>query len=154
MDFFMVRHTPRMPRPFRMEGVTFVMTPRPDEAELEAQALLESLTQASDVRKADDPGKGTAEYYRLLSRRIRDARASEKRGALRCIAYCEQELMKPSPTDESLAGMEQDLYRRLELIDREGGALKERWQRCYADVTVRQMSSVDRHMEEEYTEEQ
>ena len=45
MDSFMIRHNVQpVPEPLRIEGVTTKMTPHPDDAEVAAQALLESLS--------------------------------------------------------------------------------------------------------------
>ena len=125
--------------PFRMEGVRIVMTPRPDDAELAAQALLETLCEKlgrSRRGKQADPGQGTPEYYRLLSRRIQDGRAAESRAALRIVAYTEQELQSGgTPPSELEAG----LYRHFDAVEREGGDLLRRWQHCLAECIVRQM---------------
>ena len=145
MDFFMVRHTPRTPRPFRMEGVALAMTPHPDDAEMEAQALLDVLSgNTPRPRKdgaGDGPEQGSAEYYRLLSRRISDSRSAGMRDVLRCVVWCEQELMKPVLSADRLAEMEKELYRRLALVDGDGRDLKGRWQHCLAEVIVRQQPS-------------
>jgi len=115
----------RGPEPLRVAGVRTAMTPEPDDAELAAQALLESLAGDNKPRskkgnkgKADSGDGGNvsavsaisagrknnpagqeqvrgAEYYRRLSERIRETREAEARAALRYLAYCEEQLALP-----------------------------------------------------------
>ena len=133
--------------PLRIEGVRTRLTPEPDEKEVGAMALLEMMRGGGkNERNGRDgrdgkaaPQKGTAEYYRTLSEKIREAHAAERRMALRCIAYTEQELALPHP---DLAALENGLFRHITTIEREKGDLKERWQHCLADITVRQMRAV------------
>ena len=136
-------HGQREPKPLRIEGVKTPMTPQPDDAELAAQALLESLAQKP--RKAKDrpePGQGTPEYYRQLSEKIRQTRAAEARLTMRYLAYCEEQLALPNELYVGQVGeMERELYKRQDVAEREGGELLRRWQHCLAEVIVRQMSA-------------
>ena len=133
-------------RPLRIEGVKTSLTKTPDEQELAAQALLESL--GSDKRKVKSektrqPAKGTPEYYRTLSTKIRESRAAEARLTMRYLAYCEEQLALPKELYVGqIAEMEGELYKRQTIAEREGGELLRRWQHCLAEVIVRQMSAV------------
>ncbi|MBQ1538629.1 MAG: hypothetical protein IIZ73_09995, partial [Ruminococcus sp.] len=110
------------PKELRIDGCKTTLTPTPDDAELAAQALLESriygdkaaikraqrhagMINAEREQARRDSGKtqvkqakkaqaqqGTAAYYRQLSEKIRTARGQERRSAMRYVAYCEQEL--------------------------------------------------------------
>ena len=142
---------------FRIEGIAPApLTPEPDEAEVAAAALLQSMTavkgSGSKVKDSDKPKKGTPAYFRAISNRIAATHASERRAALRYIAYCEQELAKnermkelKNEKDSSLftlhSSLESGLYKHMNTVDREGGDLKRRWQHCLAEVTVRLMKS-------------
>ncbi len=118
-----------------------MMTPGPDDAEMAAQALLESLSPSPSpkgrgVKKQAEPQpaeKGTAAYFHALADRVHEGRTAEVRMAMRYVAYCEQELLR----NPQLAELERGLYRHLDIVDREGGELKRRWQRCLAEVIVR-----------------
>lgn len=104
-------------RTLRIDGVKTVMTPAPDDAELAAQALLESLAGDSGSKvqgsrfKVKDQKKGRkqednresstmnhepeakdAAYYKQLSEKIRKAHELERRAAMRYVAYVEQQL--------------------------------------------------------------
>ena len=139
------------------------LTPEPDEAELAAQALLEMMAAKQNGRKH---GKGdrrnndiavsrdnekeetatprTAAYYRHLARKMRDARDAARMRLARFLTFVEQELKKPYlPTygAGSLGLLEAELYKRIDIVEREGGELKRRWQRCLALVTVRLMDA-------------
>lgn len=139
------------PKPLRIDGTTTSMTAEPDDAELAAMALLESLSPCPipanaptrslspvgrGVKKQTEPQpaeKGTVAYFHSLAERVREGRAAEVKMAMRYVAYCEQELTNHSQLTE----LERGLYRHLDIIDREGGELKRRWQRCLAEVIVR-----------------
>ena len=155
-------------QPLRIEGVEPApLTPEPDDAELAAQALLESLcdvrSKMKDVREvaadahqpipADAPTRSLsaishqssvrdAQYYHALAERIRLARDQATSRTMRFVAWCEQELEKrnlPIEGKGSLAQMEAELYKRIDTIERVGGELKRRWQHCLAEAIVRQM---------------
>ena len=152
------------PVPLRIEGVKPApLTPEPDDAELAAQALLESMCDArskkEDVRgsaadthqpssiihqpsKSHQPSVRDAAYYHALAERIRLARDQATLRTMRFVTWCEQELGKPDLPIEgkgSIAQMEAELYKRIDTIEREGGELKRRWQHCLATVIVRRM---------------
>lgn len=129
------------PKPLRIEGAVTTMTPEPDDAEMAALALFESLSpdpspKKKGGKKQTEPHpaeKGTAEYYHALAERVHEVRAAEVRMAMRYVAYCEQELLH----NPQLAELERGLYRHLDTVEREGGELKRRWQHCLAEVIVR-----------------
>lgn len=142
--------------PLRIEGVkTAPLTPEPDDAELAAQALLETLASPEQHRnngtteyrnnekqdgKADQPRD--AAYYRRLAERIRLARDQATLRTMRFVTWCEHELERrdlPIEGKGSLAQMEAELYKRIDTIERVGGELKHRWQHCLANVIVRRM---------------
>ncbi|MBP5425111.1 MAG: hypothetical protein J6Y33_03445 [Prevotella sp.] len=133
-------------RPLRIEGVPDApVTPEPDDAELAAQALLESLSGIMHGKPSPEAQEGTAAYYRQLAGKIRLAHEASRLRAARFLAYCEQELLKDSLPVEgkgSLALLEAELFKRIDTVEREGGELKRRWQRCLAEVTVRMMRGV------------
>lgn len=140
-------------QPLRIEGCKTKLTPEPDDAELAAQALLESMAQEQQDKGKRKGGKAAvvqqhteqkkdssphdAAYYRELAERIRNAHAQEIRRAKRYMTYADKQLN--SPTCE-LAEIERGLYPFQDCVDREGGELKRRWQRLLAEVIVRQMS--------------
>lgn len=150
--------------PLRIEGVKPApLTAEPDDAELAAQALLESMcdvrSKKEDVRdaaadahqpssishqpsKSHQPSVRDAAYYRRLAERIRLAQDQATLRTMRFVTWCEQELEKPDLPIEgkgSLAQMEAELYKRIDTIERVGGELKHRWQHCLATVIVRRM---------------
>jgi len=152
------------PVPLRIEGVKPApLTPEPDDAELAAQALLETMcdvrSKKEDVRdaaadahqpssishqpsKSHQPSVRDAAYYRRLAERIRLARDQATLRTMRFVTWCEQELEKrdlPIEGKGSLAQMEAELYKRIDTIERVGGELKHRWQHCLATVIVRRM---------------
>lgn len=158
------------PQPLRIEGVKPAsLTPEPDDAELAAQALLESMcdvrSKKEDVREvANDahqpipaeaptrslstishqPSVRDAAYYRRLAERIRLARDQATLRTMRFVTWCEHELEKrdlPIEGKGSLGQMEAELYKRIDTIERVGGELKHRWQHCLAEVIVRQMKT-------------
>lgn len=135
----------QQPMLLRIDGLCPApLTPEPDEAEVAAAALLQSMTAVKGSMKNNhaplthnhEPKKGTPAYFRAISDRIAATHASERRAALRYIAYCEQELRSNfSPA------LEAGLYKHMNTVDREGGDLKRRWQHCLAEVTVRLMKN-------------
>lgn len=134
------------PQPLRVEGIPNApITAEPDEAELAAQALFESVMQGKNTRKEEnnaEPENGTPEYYRRIAEKIRSAHDAATLRTMRFVAFCEQELLKPNlpvSGQGSLELLETELYKRIDTIEREGGELKERWQHCLAEVTVRLM---------------
>lgn len=148
--------------PLRIESVGQApMTPEPDEAEIAAQAILELMadkkaTASGKSRHHDMPtsqhaDKATstthdADYYQSLAERIRKARTEQRQRATRFVAYCEEQLRNPDLPlhgSGSLTLIETELYKRIDVVEREGGTLKSRWQHCLAEVTVRLMGYYD-----------
>lgn len=141
------------PKPLRIKGVPEApFTPEPDDAELAAQAVLELMTRGGQSNRStpsnqssqNTPTAQTADYYRQLASRIREAHAKAARQATRFIYNCELELQKPrlplyGPGSVQL--LETELYKHIDVVDREGGELKTRWQHCLAEVTVRLMNA-------------
>ena len=146
------------------------MTMEADNAELAAQALLEVMLDKQKRRrkkadvsdksetseKSGESGKPntlqTSEYYHQLSDRIRQAYASSRQRTLRFLCYCEQQLRNqniPLFGACSLNLMQAELYKRIDVVDREGGDIKARWQHCLAEVTLRQMEASARSDDEE-----
>lgn len=140
-------------QPLHIEGVAPApITPEPDEAEVAAQALLESMSQQKKEKKEEKPEEGTAAYYEGLADRIRQAHDAATLRVMRFVAYCEQQLRKPNVPatgKDSLALMEVELYKRIDTVEREGGELKKRWQRCLAEIIVRQMKAIQAESIEE-----
>lgn len=96
-----------------------------------------------------------ADYYRHLARKMRVAREATRLRVTRFLAFCEQELKKPHlPTfgDGSLGLLEAELYKRLDIVEHEGGELLRRWQHCLALVTVRLMQATRRNENSSTTE--
>ncbi|MBR6140893.1 MAG: hypothetical protein IKQ37_03915 [Bacteroidaceae bacterium] len=149
-NFFRHKAKPT-PLPLRIEGVgTAPITPSPDDAEFAAKALLDAdAGRNKDTlmlrhNEKTTPEKGSPAYYAILSSRIRETRATEARLATRYVAYAEQQLALNHPASVvavggALAEIEKGLYDRIDIIEREGGELKRRWQHCLATVTVRMM---------------
>ncbi len=147
------------PQPLHIEGVSDTLTPEPDDAELAAQALLELMCKqtAQGNRKSSNapgtqstqaatPPEKDAAYYHALADRIRLARQAADQRLRRFLAFCEQELKKPHlPVTGigSLAQIETELYKRINIVEHEGGELKRRWQHCLATVLVRRMKAQD-----------
>ena len=149
------------PQPLRIEGVKPApLTPEPDDAELAAQALLESMVNEELRMKNEEfataqekSTKGTAqphqpsslshhtsEYYRALAERIRTARTAEARLVMRLLASVEEQLSEPTALYRGQWGdTERKLYRAMDVAEREGGELHRRWQHCLANVLVRRM---------------
>lgn len=137
------------------------MTAEPDEAEIAAQAVLEIILEKKEASSKKHQKRGNAEatkghnskndntehdadYYRHLAERIREAYAAARQRALRFTCYCEQQLADPSLPlygKGSLSLLEAELYKRLDVVEREGGDLKKRWQHCLAEVTIRLMNA-------------
>lgn len=170
-------------RTLRIDGVKTVMTPAPDDAELAAQALLESLAGDSGSKiqgsrfKVKDQKKGRkqkdnresstmnhepeakdAAYYKQLSEKIRKAHELERRAAMRYVAYMEQQLklvqgsgfrvqdssnhdpLNVNHAPDSIATLEHGLYKHQDTVEREGGELLRRWQKCLAECILKQMT--------------
>ena len=149
-------------QPLSIEGIPPApLTPEPDDAELAAQALLEHLmaaasdkgrhngnTKSRDNEKAEAAPPRDADYYRHLARKMREAREAARLRVTRFLAFVEQELKKPDlPAfgDGSLGLLEAELYKRLDIVEHEGGELLRRWQHCLALVTVRLMQATRRN---------
>lgn len=130
--------------PLRIEGIPEApFTAEPDDAELAAQAVLELMAHVSHkthkVHETHD-----AAYYRALASRIREAHAKAALQAARFIYNCELMLQNkhlPLYGSGSVQMLETELYKRIDIIEREGGELKTRWQHCLAEVTVRLMDA-------------
>ena len=140
------------------------ITAEPDEAEIAAQAVLEIILEKKEASSKKPRKRGNAEgtkahksqnddtehdadYYRHLAERIREAYAAARQRALRFTCYCEQQLADPSLPlygKGSLSLLEAELYKRLDVVEREGGDLKKRWQHCLAEVTIRLMNASTR----------
>lgn len=162
---------PETPQTLKIDGVGEApMTMEADNAELAAQALLEVMLDKQKRRrkkadvsdKSETSGKSvesgkpntlqTSEYYHQLSNRIRKAYASSRQRTLRFLCYCEQQLRNqdiPLYGADSLNIMQAELYKRIDVVDREGGDIKARWQHCLAEVTLRQMEASARSDEAE-----
>ena len=144
------------PRPFRVAGITDApITPVPDDAELAAEALMDSLASAAAKPQHSKKGataepphteKGTVAYYEHLAEKIRSAHITAAQHTTRFVAWVEEELKKPNlPMNGpgSLPLLEAELYKRIDTVEREGGELKQRWQHCLAEVTVRIMEKTN-----------
>lgn len=159
------KHTHTDPQPLQVQGVgTAPITPTPDQSELAAQALLEVLIEQRrrhvgkhhpdtpdrqpKVKPASVVAPHDKKYYHHLADRIRLAYELSSQRTQRFLAFCEQQLKKPDlpvTGSGSLQLLETELYKRIDIIDREGGKLKERWQHCLAEVTLRLMNANDKH---------
>ena len=162
------------------------MTAEPDNAELAAQALLEVMIERKAVKrkakrvskkskkpeaqsnektdgKTENPADlQTVEHYHQLADRIRLAYASTRQRTQRFLSFCEQELQRrdiPAYGKGSIALLEAELYKRIDIVEREGGELKNRWQNCLAEVTLRlmeadkkQKAENEKRYEQEYNE--
>lgn len=161
------------PQSLRIEGIGDApLTPEPDDAELAAQAVLELIMErptpnpsllergvntfkrnkesAADITTHSHSGEGRGEvssaYYHQLADRIRKAHETARLRTMRFLAYCEQTLAQPDipmTGPNSLQLIEAELLKRIDIVEREGGELKRRWQHCLADVTVRLMKLSD-----------
>ena len=149
------------------------MTMEPDKVELAAQALLEVMIDKQKRRRkkadvsevSDKAGKSgesvesgkpntlqTVTYYHELADRIRQAYASSRQRTLRFLCYCEQQLRNhdiPLFGADSLNLMQAELLKRIDVVDREGGEIKARWQHCLAEVTLRQIEASARSDDED-----
>lgn len=154
------------PQPLRIEGVPEApFTPEPDDAELAAEALLEMIAPSNSPKgegknaaasKSSFPlgedGRGLFSmeggrglYYHQLADRIREAHRKSAQQAARFVAACEHKLQDkhlPAYGPGSLQLLEVELYKRIDIVEREGGELKSRWQHCLAEVTVRLMDDI------------
>ena len=146
--FFPPRAEKPAVHPLHIEGIDTPMTPVPDDAELAAHALFESLLSSHSHDEEAASLKTAIErdprYYRRVAERIRQERTSSMLRAVRFVAFCEQELRRDLPLNgpKSLALLEAELYKRLDTVEREGGDLLRRWQHCLADIIVRKMSEI------------
>lgn len=139
-------------KPLKVDGVGEApMTPEADEAEVAAQALLEIICDKLSHKRKHRKGHNSqqsleqsAAYYHNLAERLQLAYDGARQRTLRFLSYCEQELRKPNipvTGKGSLMLIESELYKRINIADREGGTLKARWQHCLAEVTVRLMEA-------------
>ena len=148
------------PQSLRIEGVADApMTPEPDDTELAAQALLEMMAERDSRHtrfrrpriigmraRQEQPDSGTVEYYERVAEKMRQAHDAATLRTIRFVAFCEEQLALPSlPIDgpNSLSLLENELFKRIDTVEREGGELKSRWQHCVAEVTVRLMQGHD-----------
>lgn len=148
------------PAPLRIQGIGVApMTPEPDDVEVAAQAILEIMLEKKSkrkwkklIRKGCEEDKDEKEckdangvaYYQHLSKHIREAYRVARQRALRFLCFCEQQLADPNVPaygHGSIALLEAELYKRLDIVEREGGDMKKRWQHCLADVTLRLMNA-------------
>ncbi len=151
---------PKPPMPLRIQGVKEApMTPEPDDAEMAAQAILEVMLEKNSKKKQkkSNPGGRIGDrdekehedanniaYYHHLAEHLRDAYRVARQRSLRFLCFCEQQLDNPKlPTygHGSVALLEAELYKRLDVVEREGGDMKKRWQNCLAEVTLRLMNA-------------
>lgn len=134
-------------RTMRIDGVSIKMTPKPDSAELAAQALLEHMIEPKSKRRAKSAKEKTVDttpspaYYKQLGAKMREAHATEARNCMRYMAYIEEELQQ-CPSYEQLAEIERGLFQFRDCAEREGGALKSRWGHCLATVKVQQTKDI------------
>lgn len=165
---------PEIPQPLKIDGVGEApITMEPDNAELAAQALLEVMMDKQKQRRkkadgyeaSDKDGKSgesvesgkpntlqTVTYYHELADRIRQAYASSRQHTQRFLCYCEQQLRNhdiPLFGADSLNLMQAELLKRIDVVDREGGEIKARWQHCLAEVTLRQIEASARSDDED-----
>lgn len=137
------REMPPTPQPLSIEGINTRNTPEPDDAELAAQAVLEMMSALSNRNTRSNQGTQrtqSAAYYRQLANRIREAHIRAVQQATRFIYNCELMLQNkhlPLYGEKSAQMLEVELYKRIDVVEREGGELKTRWQHCLAEVTVR-----------------
>ena len=159
------------PVPLRIEGTNPApLTPEPDDAELAATALLESMAEVSSSKfqvssneaaanlkpETCQPETRDAAYYYALADRIRAARDDSRRRTLRFVAWAEGQLALPSlpvTGPGSLQLIERELLKRVDFIEQMGDRLKQRWQHALAVVTVRLMQADGRVEEKRKNEE-
>lgn len=150
-------HEQATPQPLAITGISPApMTPAPDDAEIAAQALLEIILEKQSHKRKHKSKKAKRKatpdkqhpvvhdkaYYQHLAERIKEAHAEARKRTLRFVSFVEQELKKPdlpATGEGSLGLLETELYKRIDTVDREQGELKERWQNCLAEVTLRRM---------------
>lgn len=108
-----------------------------EKDEAKSQKKVSHKSHPSDL--GHQPSK---EHYEQLAERVKEGREMEARMTMRLLAYCEQELKNPLLPIGRIVGLERDLLQRTDIVEREGGELKRRWQGCLAEVTVRMMNSV------------
>ena len=165
---------PEIPQPLKIDGVGEApITMEPDNAELAAQALLEVMidkhkrrrkksdiyeTSYKDGKSGESVESGkpntlqTVTYYHELADRVRQAYASSRQHTLRFLCYCEQQLRNhdiPLFGADSLNLMQAELLKHIDVVDREGGEIKTRWQYCLAEVTLRQIEASARSDDED-----
>lgn len=133
-------------RTLRIDGVKApAMTPKPDDAELAAQAVLEHMSEKGHKpekkAKEKQAKEGTPEFYQQMRDKIKEAHTADARDAMRYLAYIEEEL-KENPNQEQLVEIERGLYQHRDAAEREGGELKVRWQNCLAQVIVLQTKDI------------
>lgn len=159
----------REAQPLRIDGCKTHLTPEPDDAELAAQALLETIVSEECRVKSEESATGRkwrrhrhtdharaeadthhdAAYYRDLAEHIREAHAQEARRTKRYLAYAEEKLRTGGQlTTSELAEIERGLYPLQDCIEREGGELKRRWQHVLAEVIVRQMNAAGEELDD------
>ena len=120
------------------------MTAKADEAEIAAETLLDGMIRlgrkkaGGRVKHSHSGDIRDAAYHQQLSERMRAVRAAETIGVLRFLAYAEEKLLR-SREEDALTEIERGLYDRMDIVDRDGGDLKKRWQHALAEVTVRLM---------------
>lgn len=142
------------PRPLRIRGCKTELTPAPDDAELSAQALLETMmgngangaNESPVANRAHEPHDAT--YYKQLAERIRKAQQQEVWMTMRFLAYCEAQLKMSDGRGKvedvntpDFAELERGLYQHQDTAEREGGDFLRRWQHCLAECVVRGMKS-------------
>ena len=127
----------------RIEGIEpALLTPAPDDAELAATLLLESMSRKGRVAKKRKTPDSVTAKYKAIADNIRENRAAAVRTAQRYIAYSEQVLAQAKSGvtgGSSLADLERGLFLNQHAAEREGGELFSRWQHCLAVVTIRLM---------------
>lgn len=151
---------PKPLMPLCIQGVKEApMTPEPDDAEMAAQAILEVMLEKNAKKKQkksnlgghkggkakeDSENANNVAFYHHLAEHLREAYRVARQRALRFLCFCEQQLDNPKlPAygHGSVALLEAELYKRLDVVEREGGDMKRRWQNCLAEVTLRLMNA-------------
>jgi hypothetical protein len=113
----------QQPKQLRIDGIRTPLTPRPDEAEIAAQALLETMAAKRAARRNVEKGRPRnndtgrprnneisesrnvdktaaphdAAYYRELGARVRESRQQEALMLMRYLAYAESQLAARPP---------------------------------------------------------
>ncbi len=165
------------PKQLRIDGVKTVLTAEPDDAELAAQALLESMSMKHETLNIKHsatakkkPQQGTPEYYQQLSEKIRTAHEQERRMAMRYVSYVEEQLklvqgsgfrvqdssnhdpLTVNHEPESIATLERGLYQHQDTVERENGELLKRWQKCLAECLLLEMTNNNKNENNELNE--